>query len=214
MYLGKLAESKKLLTCDVICHGAMSPLILDRFHEYLEKKTKKRIVEHIFRYKKAGWDHIECLKYDDGSIDYQTVHSQLYKQLFDVGLGIRPSCFRCKYASLNRVGDITLGDFWGINDVAPEYYSPSGVSMIMINTPKGMKVFDEVKNSGHFFETDVNSATLKQPHLKKPISRHKDDEIFWEYIIRDQFKKAVKLCGYNPDWAEFKQKIKRCLLMR
>lgn len=212
-YLGnRYRDSEFLFTCDNICHGVTSPLLLQEFHGYIETKMRKKLKKHIFRYKPAGWDHIECLIYEDGQIDYKSAYSQLYKYIFDRNLGHRSSCFNCKYTSLNRQGDITLGDFWGISENATDIEKQNGVSLILVNSKKGKSIIQRASLEGKLKEVNIESACKRQPHLSCPPKKADDYDDFWKFVISDDFKAAVVKYVYNPDFAEFKRKIK-CFIM-
>ena len=58
---------------------------------------------------------------------------------------LRESCYNCRYATLDRVSDITLADFWGIENYDFDGDIKNGVSMILTNTPNGEAVFNAVK---------------------------------------------------------------------
>ena len=58
----------------------------------------------------------------------------------------RESCYQCVYANTNRVGDLTVGDFWGIAKSHPDFNSPKGVSSVFVNTEKGQKLFDMMRS--------------------------------------------------------------------
>lgn len=210
-YLGKEANTEKLITCDIICHGVVSPLVLEMYHQYIENKTKKQIKQHLFRYKPAGWDHVECIVFDDGTIDYTTAYSQIYKKIFDSCIAHRPACYNCKYTNLERVGDITLGDFWGVQDCLADFYSSSGVSLLLVNSEKGLRVISQMRNSGNIVETDLHSAAKKQPHLHIPAKKNANYDKFWDLIFKNAFSKAVKRYIYNPEFEETKRRIKKVI---
>ena len=42
-------------------------------------------------------------------------------------------------------GDITIADYWGIENAAPEFDDNKGVSLVLINNDKGNKIFDAIK---------------------------------------------------------------------
>lgn len=66
----------------------------------------------------------------------------------------RESCYRCVYVNTRCVGDLTVGDFWGIAKSHPNFNSSKGVSSVFVNTEKGQKLFEmmrilaEVSNIG------------------------------------------------------------------
>ena len=53
-------------------------------------------------------------------------------------LYLRISCYRCHYRSLVDCSDITLGDFWGVENILPSMYDDKGTSLLMIHSERGM----------------------------------------------------------------------------
>ena len=147
-------EYEKLITVDIFCHGAPSPEI---WQNYLKTKFGIENICNInFRDKsKIGWSCSHCtitLK------DNQEVVCNEYTQLFHKSLILRDSCSYCKYSKYPRPADISLGDFWGIKDYAPEMDDSMGTSIVLINSSNGEKFFDEVKNEN----IDIKEIELKQ----------------------------------------------------
>ena len=87
--------------------------------------------------------------------------NDLYLNMFTYRHGFRPSCFTCRYHSRERISDLTIGDFWGLNKTEyqkdiPEH--PHGVSLVLVNNPKGQILIDEIKSRLIFFERPLDEA--------------------------------------------------------
>lgn len=147
LFLGK--DYDNLLTMDFICHGVPSPGI---FRGYLQEATNGNIsnIKRInFRDKSKGWKKFCFLmdyKQSDGT--KKTIIQQLDKNPFRKGflsnLYLRPSCHRCPAKSLKSGSDMTIGDFWGIQNVFPEFDDDKGTSVIIVNTSKGDKLLNNL----------------------------------------------------------------------
>ena len=79
---------------------------------------------------------------------------------------MRESCENCKFTNLNRVSDITVGDFWGISKDSPFEKDKKGYSLALINSGKGLEWFDKVKDIFNFEES--NTVDCLQPQLQYP----------------------------------------------
>ena len=135
-FLGKRYDN--LFTVDIVCHGVMSPLIFKEHIQYVEKKKRKSVSGYYNRSKVLGWGrHVEEIVFSDGSRDFSSVLVQSYRTLFFSNNGLRSPCYSCRYSNLEREGDITLGDFWGIENVLPAFRDDLGVSLMLVNTEKG-----------------------------------------------------------------------------
>lgn len=121
-FLGAEKENANLITIDLICHGVPSPLLWKKYLDYREQKMGGRVTECNFRYKgKKGWGtnlRIRTERKDSVrplSLDRYGIH-------FLNGDCYRESCYQCRYADTNRVGDLTCGDFWGVEKVRTAVY--------------------------------------------------------------------------------------------
>lgn len=137
-----------LLAVDVICHGAPSPQVwkkyLDEQLRLIEQNRGSRYqIESInFRDKSVGWKNYNFsigLKKADGEVEYFTQPSSqnIFMRGFLRDFYLRPSCYSCPAKSGKGGSDITLGDFWGINQLKPEIDDDRGISAVMVNTPRG-----------------------------------------------------------------------------
>lgn len=77
------------------------------------------------------------------------MHGYLTSNLY-----IRPSCGDCSFKGVPRQGDITLADFWGIDKSLDD---DKGISMVLLNSERGIKLFERVKNNLIVYERDLNS---------------------------------------------------------
>ncbi|MCI8417371.1 MAG: 4Fe-4S binding protein [Lachnospiraceae bacterium] len=175
----KDCKHENLITCDLVCHGVNSPKIWRDYLTYL--KREEEIVNISFRDKSLGWRkssmHIQ-MKHKDY---LENANYDCFFQAFFSGLGLRPSCFVCKYTNLKRKSDITMGDFWGIEQVFPELDDNKGTSLILLNSDKGEMVFSNIEK--HFNSGKTTVERCMQPSLELPRKRPQQYEIFWKDYI-------------------------------
>lgn len=137
-YLKK--DYEKLLTIDFICHGVPSPKV---WYKYVSELSSIKHIGNIsFRDKSEGWSHFS-LKIDDKKSNeiYKSIfQNDPYMQLFLNNYILRPSCYDCKVRKGKSGSDITLADFWNIQNVMPEKYDDKGISLVLCNTEKGRKI--------------------------------------------------------------------------
>lgn len=174
-------DTSRLITCDLICHGVPSPKVYRDYKKFLERRQDKLVSFH-FRDKNAGGWHqsIESFSFASGKSGI----SKNYTDLFYSNLCLRESCYTCKYANMNRISDITAGDFWGIEKVYPQLDDNKGMSLVMIHTGKGQAVFDAVCERTDIFPLTENQCI--QPNLAEPTHRPAfTDTFWWEYSQRN-----------------------------
>lgn len=191
LFLGNV-DISNLYTCDFICHGVVSPLLFREYIKFIEKKSHKKVANHIFRSKIHGWGHTEGNIFIDGTKDFDSFESQLHKTVFYADLGERPSCYFCKYTSIERCSDITLGDYWGIKETMPEFYSNEGVSVILVNTNKGKKIINGLSDEVELRKAQIKDVVGKQPQLEHPVHNNPEKEKFWNCLTKKGYIKAVK----------------------
>lgn len=194
-FLGK--DYENLLTVDLVCHGVPSPKIFKKYKEFLEKKFKSKITFFSFRDKeKRGWGENLKIYFKNGKkMKLFGFLDPYYKTFLEANLN-RECCYNCKYANSSRVGDITLADFWGIYDEYPNFYDKNGVSAVIVNTEKGTKIWNSIKENLTFIEVEISKIQKHNHNLVEPTkekSSRKDiyrdiDEKDFEQIYKNNFK--------------------------
>ena len=188
---------EKLILCDIVCHGTPSPKTFSDHIKFLEKSTNKKVKNYFFRIKDEGWhstNHLEKIEFQDGTLDKKTVLSQSFKYLFYSCKTLRESCFECPFANTNRVSDITIGDFWGIEKNYADFDDNNGVSLVITNTKKGQDLIGKIKENLVFIECEKSKSL--QPNLIRPTSKPKNVEKFWEEYNQNGYEYILK--KYTP----------------
>lgn len=155
-YLNK--EYDNLITCDVVCHGVPSRKVWKVYRMEKEEREGKRIANLVFRDKSAGWSHNQYkITFDDGSVEKEASTKQLFHAGYLKGLFYRPSCGYCKFASLPRVADVTLADYWKYEGRFRLSGSDLGVSLITVNSEKG---YTFLLQSAKYLDYDLTERAL------------------------------------------------------
>lgn len=159
-----------LLTVDLICHGVPSPYVWQKYIKFRENKAGSEISKITFRNKKMGWKQYSVSFLFKNNTEYNKIYSNdLYMTAFLKNISLRPSCYNCRFKTLNRPSDITLADFWGVQNIFPEIDDDKGVSLIFINSQSGEKIYSEILDNIVYKEVDIldavkyNSAAIKSP---------------------------------------------------
>lgn len=177
-YLGK--EYENLITVDLICHGVPNAEMLRGYLKCLEEKLHGKIVDVNFRDKFNGWSSLLSIKYIYiNRIKNAKIHNSesSYYHHFLYGNICRDSCYQCIYAKPSRIGDFTLGDYWGYEKSHPYLNSRYGVSLLLTNTEKSRTTLDAVSNEMIIQETDYNVAKQYNARLNRPTEIHRDREV-------------------------------------
>ena len=181
-------DDSKLCCCDLVCHGVPSPAIWHDYISYIQKKYGKRILKAEFRDKEFGWDsHCESFVLENRS---KKIVSRDYTDLFYDHIMFRPSCYNCQFANVYRPGDLTLADFWGIEKNDASFNDNRGVSLVLVNTEKGMSIFEQAKKEFNWFECKIENCI--QPTLVKPSSMSPRRDDFWKDYREMDFSVFLK----------------------
>lgn len=196
----------QLYLVEVICHGVPSPGIFKEHIKYCEKKSGKKVDSFLFRMKDGRCKNQKSrVVFSDGSISDEK-YIGVYFNIFNENYILRESCFSCPYACTDRKSDITIGDFWGINDCLPKFDDGYGVSATLVNSKRGEELFGAIENCVDAIETDLESVAAHNPNLKRPTNRPQKN--FWiRYRAFGYFKTADSYINPNG----FKKLISRLL---
>lgn len=194
-------EYDNLFTVDIICHGVPNQCFFQCSMELLEKTFDGRIVEFKFRDKEKSWGHgkskIVCVEETGETKEHYLMSSEYtYYDLFLNGLISRENCYHCKYTNNHRPGDITIGDYWGIAKMHPEFISTNGgklvpengISALIVNTDKGIQYLQEVKNELILCQSDFEKVAKANAQLREPCKYH---------VERDYVLKLYREKGYD-----------------
>lgn len=177
-YLRKQYDN--LITIDIICHGVPNQQFFQDYISYLETKIHGKIIDFKFRDKTKGWGLNAKVTYENSEGVKQEMiipsgQSSYYK-LFLKSLNYRENCYRCKYTCSSRPGDISIGDFWGIEHEHPEVLQENngklsdvkGISVIMLNTDIGISCLEQCKGNLDMYESTFESAARGNTQLREP----------------------------------------------
>ncbi len=162
-------EYEKLFTIDIVCHGVPSPLFFENFLSYLTEKYGQ-IKAVRFRSKNYGWrgNNLE-ITFADGKSLCNVKDTKKYTNLYGRSYMMRNCCFSCNYTSIFRVGDFTLGDYWGIENVESKLNDNKGCSILFVNSQKAEECFNNIKNRLIVEEREI--PDILQPNLISPTRK-------------------------------------------
>lgn len=186
-------DQENLYTADLICHGVPSPEFFRKYLEYQKKRNGGRVVYFNFRSKeRRGWGTNYLLK--TGEKERAGVLGlDRYGSHFMAGDCYRESCYRCPYADTRRVGDLTVGDFWGIAKSHPKFNSPKGISSVFVNTEKGQKLWEMMSPFGEAEAATLEEGMIRQHNLVHPCSRPVARDTFYRGIEKTDFIERVRV---------------------
>lgn len=202
-YLNK--DYEKLITQDIICHGVPSPKVWNKYLEYREKEDGEIPLEINFRSKENGWKNYN-LKFRYNGHEYKNnQNTDKYMQAFLKNVSLRESCYNCSFKKINRLSDITLADFWGIEKVNPKMFDDKGTSLVIVNSKKGNKLFNSIQDEIVKEEININEAIKYNPSMITSFKPDKNREKFFEHLDNMEFKELVNKYTEKPNF------VKKCI---
>ncbi len=200
-FLGR--EYDNLLTVDLICHGAPSALLWQKYLDAKEQEMGGKAVTANFRSKKNGWRGYGMqIGFNNGLSSYQTIGKDQFLQIFLKNASLRESCYHCAVKrKAGFISDITIGDFWGVEKAAPEMDNTMGVSLSLIHTGKGKRYFEQIKAALYAKKVDKETALRLNPVYRQSVIRPKKrDRIYtdlrtkdWNKILRKYMSDSLKV---------------------
>lgn len=171
-----------LYTVDLICHGVPSIQILK---DSIPNNFKTDVHSISFRDKKI----YQIKLYQNSKIIYtRPLNKDLYLKGFFTSIFNRESCFSCKYATSNRVSDITLGDFWGLEK---KFFYKGGGSLCIINTINGESLYCKINDKIYSSLESIEKAQKGNEPLNKPPHKTLKVKIFQTLYPIFGFKLSV-----------------------
>lgn len=186
-----------LLYCvDVVCHGVPSPAVWKSYLEYMSSTEKASLKRVEFRDKlHFGWsDHKESFIFSDGTIKYGDV----FRHLFYKHLILRPSCGECLYTVTAGSSDVTIADFWGIEQVDPDFNADNkGCSLVFCRTPRGNELFARSSDSLFVRDVHIDMDFLKRfnPPAVGSVELSEESSDFAEVFEKRGFRVAIRRWG-------------------
>lgn len=180
-YLNGKQYEGKLFAVDFICHGILSDGLFKEYINYLEKKNKSKIIDFQFRAKVYNWSvGGPKITYQNGKVDHWPIYEDRYMQGNLSSICMKESCYTCKYKDFHSGSDITISDFWGIEQILPEFYDPMGVSALCIQTNNGVDLFNHSSNMLESCEVPVEYIIKYNKALTTPFPKGPKSNEFFE----------------------------------
>ena len=200
---------------DIVCHGVPSPAV---WQQYLrEKFAGRKIAEINFRDKSRGTaeQHITFHMEDDEIVSEKSAEN-LYMKGFLRNFYVRPSCFRCRFKGFDRCTDLTIGDYWSVEEFHPGFSNGLGVSAVMIRSAKGRKWFDRVADWLRTVETGKKQILTWNECLTDSVTEPPEKNSFFEIWKEEGVEETVRMLlesagSQGARKPAFRQKIRKLI---
>lgn len=202
-------RTDNLILMDIVCHGVPSPRVYKDYIKWWEKCVGSPVTYIDFRNKRLfGWStHIESVYFGEKRKD-----SCVYTNLFYGHETLRPSCYVCPYKDIDHPGDITIADYWGIDNAAPGFNDDKGVSLVLINSEEGNRWFKKATENGSISYQETEIEKSMQSPLEHAFECPEDRTQFWDDYKRMQFDEVVGKYAPHAKRTYWKYRLKQLLV--
>jgi len=182
-----------LLCIEVACHGIPSPKVLRKYMQELRDEYGDD-VQLNFRSKPDGWQHYKVTAFTgEKHYFYEGQKENLFMKGFLHELYSRPICHECPFKAGVSGADITLADFWGVENVLPEFPSYNGVSLVLTHTMKAERLFHGLQGV-ITKEVELEKAIRQNGALLHSVAPHPERAYFFKHIDKKTFVELVNEC--------------------
>ena len=200
---------QNLFCVDIICHGVPSPKVWQKYISYRENDVGSSIGKIFFRRKNEGWKRFSVSFLFKNNKEYiKTFDKDLYMQAFLKNICLRPSCYDCEFKTLHRKSDITLADFWGIQNVFPKMDDDKGTSLIFVNSNKGQIMLEKIKDYIICNEVDIHKAVSYNSSAIRSVQCNPKRDNFFHELDSYSFDQLVKKYCSDSLMLNIKKKVK------
>lgn len=211
----KHIEASKLLVVDLICHGGPNQLVFDQYRIENEKLMGDDWFRFRFKEKYSENGKVNSrtagIDYKSGKFIHKTISNDPFLKGYYNRLFYRKSCKECPFAKPDRISDITIGDAWGIEKSRPEWDSSAGISLIILNTKKGMDLLPKFEKKMELIESSLKWAVDNNSQLGKPTEMHINRDVFFKLLPKIGFEEAVERSLKISIWKRCVRKIRNII---
>ena len=217
-----IKDYENLITVEVACHGVPSPGLFRKYFYWREKKEKYKITEFRFRHRdkhKTGEHYMCSARLENGKVKYYSIEKDPYYNAFIAGTTLRKTCYKCRYKKEDRIADITLCDFWGIEKEISDFPAQFGASAVLINSVRAQKIFEQILSKLIIYPCKKNDIYKHNKSMLQSCKENclgmlkniniNEEELFKKIMEKMSLKKHVKFYINHILPTNVKYKIRR-----
>ena len=211
-------DYENLIIVDFICRGVNSPKIWRKYLDSFEERYGSKVVYAKAKSKEYGWRNLtQKVILENGKAYYEDRYvNNFTKGYLQTNAYCRPSCYDCQFKGFPRVADITIADFWGVENVNQTMEKNLGTSLVMINSQKGANYFELIKPRINSVEVPFESILAGNPMLTSSLEQPVvNREQFFNDVDKMSFtalaQKYIDTLSAKPTKVSLKRKIKNNL---
>ena len=192
-FLGRPFEN--LLTVDFICHGVPSAKVWQTYLDNQKKQHASDVRAVSFRCKDTGWKNYSMkLSFQNGSEYKESMRNDPFLHAFLDNLCLRPACHQCHFKTIRHNSDLTMADFWGVQDLMPTEDDDKGTSLVFVHSEKGQLLMDQLQTSLLLKPVDPKLAASRNSAMVRSVTAHHFRQYFFHRLGKTPFDRLVYSC--------------------
>lgn len=177
----KKMSLENLFTIDLICHGVPGIELFRSYIRYIEKKYSAKVESFAFRKKMEGnIEYIEQIELRSRAgikeeISIPMAESAYYKMFMGFE-SYRDVCYHCEYANIDKVADITVGDYFEARDDYPDFFRDDNnclnnyINTLIVHNTKGQQLIESFGKELNLIEVSTRKVQMAHRQLCSPSS--------------------------------------------
>lgn len=208
-----VGNPENLITIEILCHGVSQYSYFKENVDFLCSKVNRPIDNITFRSNQWMMDFYLAFWHDGKVIYEEEAYENNYFCAFLKGLSLRSSCYSCHYKSTERIGDIMIGDFIGLENTVECNIPHARNSLVITLTNKGQSYLDSVSADLFIEQRTIEEALKDGRSLREPFPKHKDTDKFRDLLVNSGFMSSSGMV-LKDEIADFKRRNRRRALKR
>ena len=205
-YLGR--DYDRLICADVICHGAPSALLWQQYLHNVEENLCGKAAAVNHRDKTEGWSRYGMdITAENGKTYHGSLKEDPYLRMFLKNVSLRESCYHCRIKEKGSPSDITMGDFWHVEEFLPKLDSGMGVSLALVHTEKGRVLFEQAGGRMEVIPVEYPGPLRYNPSLTNSAVRPRQRDRFYADLKRLGWMKMEKRYLKDHWWNAVRRKL-------
>ncbi|MGL5435344.1 MAG: polysaccharide pyruvyl transferase family protein [Lachnospiraceae bacterium] len=189
-----------LLTIDFVCRAIPSPLVWQKYLEYMKKHVigSSKLEEVEFRSKSKYSYNYSMMRLKNEEIEYNNgVESDIFLRAFFSDIIDRPSCYNCQFKKRFRLSDVTLWDCYNINQYDQQMDDSQGTTRVLIHSERANEVFKEITKDLIYKDIEVECLIQNFREMFNSVKMNPDREAFFSDLQTMNEKELFE--KYYPD---------------
>lgn len=187
------AHKNPVLYVDFICRGVNSPGVFQMYLKELEREYDSKISRIWFKNKEIGWNQFQTrIEFENGSVYKEDrYHDSFMRGFLKHNLYMRTSCHECHFKGEDRIADITLADFWGIEFENKEVDIEKGVSAVLIHSEMAQKIIAAIKGNIYFEERSIEDVRQGNGCIDISVKSGDNRKEFYTRLGNEKFSEII-----------------------